>query len=114
MHVDVDALRIEIEEQHERRMAAMEQHVGVSLAHGMGDDAIAHKPAVDVEVLLIGLAARRRRQADPAGQPQTRGSVLDAQALLREFFAENFADARAQRRIVSRLAAAGVPACRCG
>ena len=71
MHVDVDLARIEFEVQHEHRMAAVEQHVAISLPHRVRDDAILHRAAVDEEVLLIGLRARMRRQPDPAAQSQT-------------------------------------------
>jgi hypothetical protein len=42
MHVDVDAARIEFEEQHVRRLPAMEQHVGVGLLDRVRDAAVAH------------------------------------------------------------------------
>jgi len=55
MHVYIDAGRIQREEQHERRMAPMEQHIRISLAYRVRHHAIAHEAAVDVEELLIGL-----------------------------------------------------------
>ncbi len=66
MHVHVHLARVAFQEQHEGRMAPMEQHVGISLAHRMGHGAVAHGAAVDVEILLVGAGARRGRQSDPA------------------------------------------------
>ena len=57
MHVDVDQRGIELEEQHERGMPTMEQHVRVRLAHCVRDETIAHETTVDVEILLVRLRA---------------------------------------------------------
>ena len=65
VHVDVDHARIDLEEQHEGRVATVEQHVAVGLAHGMGDQLVAHHAAVDIEILQVGLAAREGRQTHP-------------------------------------------------
>ncbi len=37
MHIDVHHRRIDVEEQHEGRMPAAEQHIAIGLAHRMGD-----------------------------------------------------------------------------
>ncbi len=77
MHVDVDEHGIELEKQHERGMPAVEQHIRIRLTHRMRDEPIAYRPAVDMEMLLIGLRARRGRQTDPAGQAQSGGGIVD-------------------------------------
>ena len=88
MHVDVHARRVEPQEQHVRRLAAMEQHVGIGLLDRMRDAAIAHRAAVDVQVLLVGAGAVVGRLRDPAVQVHARGLVVDAQRLFRELLAE--------------------------
>ncbi|MCY1426640.1 hypothetical protein D9M71_424630 [compost metagenome] len=37
VHVDVDACRVDFEKQHKGRVPTVEQHVAISLAHGVGD-----------------------------------------------------------------------------
>ena len=44
MHVHIDRFRRNVQEKRIRRMASVEQQVGIGLAHGMRDHAIAHKP----------------------------------------------------------------------
>ena len=95
MHVDVDLPRIEIEIQHEHRMAAVEQHVAVRLLHRVRDDLVLHRTAVDEEILMIGLCARKRRHADPTVQVQVR-RVFRRSALPR---------LRTRRRAVARRGA---------
>ncbi|MNZ74185.1 hypothetical protein D3C78_926280 [compost metagenome] len=84
VHVDVDHRRIDLEKQHEGRMAAVVQHVAIGLAHRVGDQLVAHHAAVDIEVLQVGLAAREGRQADPAPQAQAAALDVDGQRLLEE------------------------------
>ncbi len=43
MHVHVDERGIDLEKQHERRMAAVEQHIRIRLAHRVRDEPIAHR-----------------------------------------------------------------------
>ena len=83
MHVDVDAARVEFEEQHVGRLAAMEQHVGIGLLHRMRDAAVAHGATVDVEVLLVGAGAVVGRLADPAMQAQARPPAWSTRSALR-------------------------------
>lgn len=54
VHVDINAGRVELKEQHIGRLATVVQHVAVSHLHRMGDTAVAHRTAVDVQVLLVG------------------------------------------------------------
>jgi hypothetical protein len=59
MDVDVDLVRVEVEEQHDGRMAVARHGVGIGAADGAEQQAVADRPAVDEEVL-----ARRRRLAE--------------------------------------------------
>jgi len=94
MHIDVDAPRIDFEKQHEARVPAVVQHIGVGLPYRVRDQAIAHGAAVDVEILLIGAGARGRRQTDPATQAQAGAAVFDRQALPGKAGTQRFADSR--------------------
>jgi hypothetical protein len=49
---------IELEKQHVGRVAVAVQDVGVGLAHGMGEQLVAHEAAIDEEVLGIAAGAR--------------------------------------------------------
>ena len=90
MHVDIDAARIQFEEQHVRGMAAMEQHVRKRLAHRMGHVAVAHAAAVDVQVLLVGAGAVVARLGDPAMQAQARAAVVHPQRVAGELLTQRF------------------------
>ncbi len=102
MHVDVDAPRIEFEEQHECRMAAVEEYVRIGLAHRVRDEPIAHRAPVDVEILLIGLSARCGRQTHPPMQAQTRGRMLDDESLRDEILTEHVGDTTRALAVVAR------------
>ena len=102
MHVHIHAGRVQFQVQHERRMAPVEQHVGISLAHRMRNDAIAHQPPVDVEILRVRLRTRRGRQAYPARQMQAGRGMIDAQALGWEILAHHFRHAQQRRAFIAR------------
>ncbi len=72
MHVDVDAGRVDRQVQAVGRLRRAVQHVRVGGTHGVRQHPVAHVAAVDVEVLGVGAAACRRRQARPAGDFDTR------------------------------------------
>ncbi|MNL13100.1 hypothetical protein D3C87_1339920 [compost metagenome] len=84
VHVDVDARRIDLEKQHERRVPTIEQHVAISLAHRVSHQFVAHGAAVDEEILQVRLAAVERRQTDPTPQMQAIALDFDRQRLLQE------------------------------
>ena len=62
MHVDVDLARIERDEQRHDRMAVARQIVGIGAAHHADQELVAHRPAVDEEILPERVGARERRQ----------------------------------------------------
>ncbi|MCW0466650.1 hypothetical protein NB705_003723 [Xanthomonas sacchari] len=82
----------------------MEQHIAVGHLHRMSDTAIAHRTAVDVEVLLVGAGARVMRLRDPAMQAQAGTAVVHAQRLLCEVFAQGLAQARVRVQIARLVA----------
>lgn len=111
VHVDVDPPRVDLQEQHEGGMTPVEEHVGIGLAHGVGDDPVAHGTAIDIEVLLAGAAARGGRQTDPAVQPQAGGGMVDGQAVAGEVRAQRLGDAfDAVATVADGTVVAGLPA----
>lgn len=89
VHVDVHHRRVDLEEQHKRRVPPIEQHIAVRLAHRMGYQLVAHCTAVHKKVLQVRLAAGERRQTDPAPQPQAIAFDFNRQRLLQEPRAAN-------------------------
>src|SRR5437879_8972686 len=61
MHVDVDAARIDLEEQQVTGLALAVQHLRVGFACRVRQHPVAHAAAVDEEVLHLGLRLRRSR-----------------------------------------------------
>ena len=79
MHVDIHFVRRQFEIQCEERMPAVEQHIAIGLADGVSHQLVAHHPAVDEEILPVGLPAGVRRQTDPAMQAQTAAFFVDGE-----------------------------------
>lgn len=65
-------------------MPTIEQHIAVRLTHRVRHQLVAHRTAINIEVLQVGLAAGKRRQAHPAPQMQAVTLDLDRQRLLQE------------------------------
>ncbi|KAG0771519.1 hypothetical protein G6F22_016406 [Rhizopus arrhizus] len=84
MHVDVDAGRVQFQEQHVGRLATVVQHVAIGHLHRMGDATIAHRTAVDIQVLLVGTGTRIMRLCNPPMQAQAGTAVVHAHGLRRE------------------------------
>jgi hypothetical protein len=70
VHVDVDALGRDVDEENVGRLARAVQHVLVGRAHAVRDQAVAHEAAVDVDVLQVGARACRLGQAGTAAHAQ--------------------------------------------
>ncbi len=66
MHVDVDLARIERDEQRQQRMAVARQIIGIGAAHRADQQLVAHRPAVDEQILPERVGARQRRQPGEA------------------------------------------------
>jgi hypothetical protein len=62
MHVHVHRARIDLEEEHVRRLALAVQQLRVRFAHRMGEKPVAHEAAVD-EKVLPALGLRRSRSS---------------------------------------------------
>ena len=93
MRIDVDLRRVDLHEQHERRMPAVEHHVAIAEADRAADEPVAQHAAVQIEVLEIGLRARVGRLAQPAGQATAGRLVLDVQRVGDELIADDLRDA---------------------
>ena len=57
MGVDVDPRRVQFQIEHIDRMPAVIQHVLIGLPNRDADQFVPHQSAIDVEKLMIGLAA---------------------------------------------------------
>ena len=94
VHVHVDALGRHLQEQRVGGLAVAVQHVVVGAAHAVGEQAVAHVAAVDVEVLHVAARAGVRRQPGAAGDAQRAAEVdRDLAAVLDELGAEHVAQA---------------------
>ncbi|MNE26714.1 hypothetical protein D3C80_1200920 [compost metagenome] len=81
VHIDVDAGGVDFQKQYKSRVPAVEQHIAIRLAHRVGDQFVAHRTAIDEEILKVGLAAREGRQTDPAPQVQAVALYFNRQGL---------------------------------
>ncbi len=77
VHVDVDLARIEGDEQRDDRMAVARQVIRIGGAHHADEEPVAHRPAVDEQILPERVGAGERRQAGEAVD----GDALAARAL---------------------------------
>ena len=93
MDVDVHHRGVHLQVEHEDRVAAAEEHVAVGLAYRMGHEAVAHHPAVDEEVLLVGLGPGVGGQPDPAPEAQAGGLEIQVQGVLQERLPQQRGDA---------------------
>src|SRR5882672_11195604 len=85
MHVDVDAARIDLEEQQVTGLALAVQHLRVGFARGVRQHPVAHAAAVDEEVLCLGPRLRRSCVSE---YTQRAGLRLDRQRGVDEFAQE--------------------------
>ena len=72
MHVGVDLARLQRHEQRHHGMAVARQIIGIGRAHRAEDQLVAHRAAVDEEILPERVRARQRRRG---------GKALDHDAL---------------------------------
>ena len=65
MHIDVDQIRCQLQEQNIYGMTAMKHYVTVGLANRMAYKLVANAAPIDVKKLLIHVAAIMLRQPNP-------------------------------------------------
>ncbi len=94
MHVDVDLARIERDEQRQQRMAVARQIVGIGRAHRADQQLVAHRPAVDEQILPERIGARQRRQAGKAGHAHAFALGVDGDGIGAEIGPEHVAEPR--------------------
>ena len=116
--VYVHTRRVDLEIQHVCGLAPVKEHVAIGEAHRACDQLVAQRPAVQEEMLLIGLAARVRGKPEPAREPHTRAIVIEPHRLRDEVLAEYRRDTRIalairnRRRVIRKQAlAAAEPEC---
>jgi len=56
MHVHVHQVRIEIDEECRRRVPVAREEIGLGAAQSPGKQAVAHRPAIDIEILPLRIA----------------------------------------------------------
>ncbi len=89
MDIDVDQLGRHLEEQRHHGMAVARQEILIGAAHGALQQPVAHRAAVDEEILILRGAARIGRQGGEAGQRQALALRLDGQGIVAEFAAHD-------------------------
>ena len=94
MHVDVDLARIERHEQRQQRMAVARQIIGIGAAHRADQKLVAHRPAIDEQILAERIGARERRQRGEAFDRDALALRRDLDRVGAEVGAENVAEAR--------------------
>ena len=97
VHIDIHAARIELQEQHIRRVAAVEQDIGIGLPDRVRHAAVAHRAAVDVEILLVRAGAVIGGLRDPSAQAQAGAGMVDLQGVPGEIRAQGFDQAFARK-----------------
>ena len=94
MHVDVDLARIERDEQRQQRMPVARQIIGISAAHRADQKLVAHRPAVDEQILAERIGARQRRQRGKAVDDDALAFGRDLDRVGAEIGAEHVAEPR--------------------
>src|SRR3569623_2574832 len=97
MHVDVDQIRRQCDEQAIRRIQLVMQDVAVGLLQGVDDQLVAHVAAIDEYMLAVAAARGGAGPDHPAEHPQHAGSGLDCDAVLLERLAQYLAYSRIGR-----------------
>jgi hypothetical protein len=88
MDIHVDGARVEFDEHRVGRMTRTVQHVGVRLAQGMRQQAVAHEAAIDEAVLGVASGTREGRLRHETGDADLARIGLDRARVLHEFVAE--------------------------
>src|SRR4051812_12899147 len=75
-------------------MPAAIEHIAITDAHGIHEQAVAHGAAVYEPELLIRLGARNGRQPDPSGNRNRPGRMMNRHRAREELVTEHAANAR--------------------
>ena len=94
MNIDVDELRRAGNEEHDRRKACAHQEIGIGALDRAGDELVAHRAAIDEEILMAGLGAMIGRKARPALKPDTFAHGIDPHRVRHEVRPHDAGDAR--------------------
>ncbi len=93
MDVDVEVLRVDLDEQGGQRMAVARQEVGIGGPQRPGQQLVAHRPVIDEQVLVHGIATRKGRQAGITAQAHAFAPLVDQQGIVGEITAQDGAQA---------------------
>ena len=91
VHVDVEPIRADVQKQRQHGVAVARQQILVGAAHSPQQQTIAHRAAVDEEVLGLGIAAVQRLHAGVAGQAHGFALGVHFQGVIGEFPAHDLA-----------------------
>ncbi len=89
VNIDIDFAGGQIQKQDKGRVTAVIHHIAIGLAHRMADDFIFDHAAVDVKILKISLATRKRRQADPAPKSHAGTLKINLECIFNKLFTAN-------------------------
>ena len=93
MDVDVDLGGRAFDEQGEDGVSVGGQKIHIGRAHRAGENLVAHRPAVDEDILGERVRPAEGRQADPPFEPHPLAGCLDGQRILGEFPTERLPQA---------------------
>src|SRR5215475_789793 len=96
MHVDVDFVWRNLDEQHRRGVDARRDHRAVGFGEGFADDLVAHVAAVDEEELAVSARSRGRRRRDETARAHLTRFRQDFDQVADEFAAEDLVGPLAQ------------------
>ena len=104
MDVDVNLARIAFEIERERGVAARRQEIDIGAAHRAREQLVAHRPAVDEDILHGRGRAMPGREPGESGQPHVLALGLDEQRIVDEVAPKHLSDAigKALRVVVGR------------
>ena len=84
MDIDVDRFRRAVEEQHHHRMTVAGEEILISAAHRTDQQLVAHRAAIDEEILIARGRPIERRQAGEASQAEVFALRRDGQRVIAE------------------------------
>src|SRR5690625_5651064 len=76
MHVHIHGRRVHFQIQNKGWVTAVVEHVLIRFAHRVPHQSVFYRPAVDVKVLQIRLAAREIRSEEHTSELQSRGHLV--------------------------------------